>query len=50
MFSIRIDPDLKEEFNDSCFFNGTNMTDVLTDFIYKYVELSRKKGKVEGER
>lgn len=35
---MNIDKDLKKEFNIKCIKNNTNMSEVIVDFIRKYVK------------
>lgn len=35
---MNIDRDLKKEFNIECIKNNTNMSEVIVDFIKKYVK------------
>ena len=35
---IRVEPDLKRDFNIKCIQNRTSMNQVLNDYIYNYVK------------
>lgn len=38
-FYIKMDEDLKRQFNLKCIENGTNMSTVVKDYIMKYVDV-----------
>lgn len=38
-FYIKIDEDLKKQFNLKCIANGTNMSTVVKNYIEKYVDI-----------